>query len=56
MTDLWEDEGFGSAGGPSDADEEDDWDEEDESFDSAVEEGLEDTSGSEDEDWDDSEE
>ena len=42
MTDLWEDEGFGSAGATPDADGEDDWDEGDESLDSALDEGFED--------------
>jgi hypothetical protein len=42
MTDLWEDEGFGSAGGPPDADGEDDWDEGDESLDAPLEDGFDD--------------
>jgi hypothetical protein len=42
MTDLWEDEGFGSAGATPDADGEDEWDEGDESLDSALEDGFDD--------------
>jgi hypothetical protein len=42
MTDLWEDEGFGGAGGTPDADGEDDWDEGDESLESALEDGFDD--------------
>jgi hypothetical protein len=55
MTDLWEDEGFGSAGGSPDADGEDDWDDGDESLESALEDGLGDPSELDDEDWDDDE-
>src|SRR4029453_4955554 len=40
MTDLWEDEGFGGAGRAPDADGEDDWDDGDESLDSALEDGF----------------
>jgi hypothetical protein len=52
MTDLWEDEGFGS-GGSSDADAEDDWEGGDESIELALEEGFDDPDETEDEDWDD---
>ncbi len=52
MTDLWEDEGFGSAGGTPDADGEDDWDEGDESLESALEDGFDDPDQGEDEDGD----
>jgi hypothetical protein len=52
MTDLWEDEGFGSAGGPQDEDGEDGWDEEDEALESTLEDGLDDPADPKDEDWD----
>jgi hypothetical protein len=55
VTDLWEDEGFGSAGGAPDADAEDDWDEEDEGLESALEDGFDDPDESEGEDWDEGE-
>lgn len=38
--DLWEDEGFGSAGGTLDADGDDDWDEGEESLDVTLEDGF----------------
>ena len=41
MTDLWEDEGFGSGGGPQEGGD-DDWDEGDESIDTALEDGFDD--------------
>lgn len=55
MTDLWEDEGFGAAGGSPDAAVEDDWDDGDESSDSAPEDGFDDPSELDDEAWDDGE-
>jgi hypothetical protein len=55
MTDLWEDDGFGRAGGPPD-DGDDDWDEGDEKLDSDSEDGFDDPSESDDEEWDDGEE
>jgi hypothetical protein len=51
MTDLWEDEGFGSAGAAPDATGEDDWEEGDESSDSTLEGGFDDPSEPDDEDW-----
>jgi hypothetical protein len=51
MTDLWEDEGFGGAGGAPDADAEDDWDEDDESLEPALEDGFDEPEELEDEDW-----
>jgi hypothetical protein len=53
MTDLWEDEGFGSAGVPPDADGEDDWDEDDEGLESALEDGFADPEELEDDGLDD---
>ena len=41
MSDLWEDEGFGSGGATLDA-HGDDWDEGEESLESTVEDGLDD--------------
>ena len=51
MTDLWEDEGLGSAGGPPDADGEDGWDEDDEAVGSGLEDGFDDPDDAEDDDW-----
>jgi hypothetical protein len=51
MTDLWEDEGFGTAVGPPD-DGEDDWDD-DESAGSALDHGFDDPAQVGDDDWDD---
>ena len=57
MSELWEDEGFGSGGAaPSDdGDEGDDWDEGDDSFEGELEDGLEDSEELDD-DWDEGEE
>jgi hypothetical protein len=54
MTDLWQDEGFGSGGGIGQAfDGEDDWDEGEESLETNIEDGLEDAEELEDEEsWD----
>jgi hypothetical protein len=56
MSDLWEDEGFGSAGATPDADGDDDWDEGDESIETALEDGFDDPDGLDDEDFDEDEE
>ena len=56
MTDLWEDEGFGSAGGTPGADGEDDWDEGDESLESALEDGFDDPEELADQGWGEGEE
>ena len=56
MTDLWEDEGFGSAAAAPDEEGEDDWDEGDESLESALEDGFDDPAEPDDEDWEDGEE
>jgi hypothetical protein len=40
--DLWQDEGFGSAGAVGDASGEDDWDEGEESLDLSLEDGFDD--------------
>jgi hypothetical protein len=52
VTDLWEDEGFGSGAGPDEGTE-DDWDEGDESLDTPVEDGFDDPDDLTDEDEDD---
>jgi hypothetical protein len=52
VTDLWEDEGFGGAGAAPDAEGEDDWDEGDESLESALEDGFDDPAVTDDEGWD----
>ena len=56
MTDLWEDEGFGSAAAPPDAEGDDDWDEGEEGLDTALEDGFDDPSELDDEDSDDGDE
>lgn len=55
MTDLWQDEGFGTGGGLGQAfNGEDDWDEGEESLETDVEDGLDDPEESEDEEpWND---
>ncbi len=40
MSDLWQDEGFGAAGAVGDASGDDDWDEGEESLDTALEDGF----------------
>lgn len=40
MADLWQDEGFGSAGASSELDGDDDWDEGEESRDTSLEDGF----------------
>jgi hypothetical protein len=42
MADLWEDEGFGSGGATLEGDSEDDWDEGEESIETALEDGFDD--------------
>jgi hypothetical protein len=42
MGDLWQDEGFGSAGAVGDGNGDDDWDEGEESLDLSLEDGFED--------------
>jgi hypothetical protein len=42
MSDLWEDEGFGSGGAILNADGDDDWDEGEESLESVLEVGFDD--------------
>ena len=42
MSDLWEDEGFGSGGATLDADGDDDWDEGEESLEATLEDGFDD--------------
>jgi hypothetical protein len=55
VTDLWQDEGFGTGGGLGQAfDGDDDWDEGEESLETDVEDGLDDPEESEDEEsWED---
>jgi hypothetical protein len=52
MSDLWEDEGFGSGGATPDGGE-DDWDEGDESLDTALEDAFDDPEDSDGDAWDD---
>jgi hypothetical protein len=47
MSDLWEDEGFGSGGAMVDGDGDDDWDEGEESIETALEDGFDDPLGPE---------
>jgi len=56
VTDLWEDEGFGSGGGAPDAEGEDEWEEGDESLESELDDGFDDPDELEDEDWNDGDE
>ncbi|HET9436587.1 MAG TPA: hypothetical protein VFO64_00180 [Gaiellaceae bacterium] len=42
MGDLWDDEGFGSGAAAPEADAEDEWDEGEESLDTALEDGFDD--------------
>ena len=53
MTDLWDDDGFGGGGPVSEADAEDDWDEGEESLDTSLEDGFDDSTSTEDDAWDD---
>jgi hypothetical protein len=59
MGDLWQDEGFGSAGATGELDGDDDWDEGEESLDTTLEDGfddpdgLDDSDGLDDDGWDD---
>jgi hypothetical protein len=59
MGDLWQDEGFGSAGGVGEANGEDDWDEGEESLELSLENGFDDPADADeledDEGWDDAE-
>ncbi len=47
MGDLWQDDGFGSAGASIELDGDDDWDEGEESLDAALEDGFDDPEASE---------
>ena len=53
MGDLWQDEGFGSAGATGELDGDDDWDEGEESIETPLEEGFDDPAASDDDGWDD---
>ena len=46
MGDLWQDEGFGGAGGSSELGGDDDWDEGEESLDTSLEAGFDDPAAS----------
>jgi hypothetical protein len=50
MSDLWEDEGFGS-GGAEEAGSEDDWDEGEESIELSLEDGFDDPDELDDDGW-----
>jgi len=50
MGDLWQDEGFGSAGAAGDGNGDDDWDEGEESIDLSLEDGFDDPDEVEDDD------
>ncbi len=51
MEDLWQDEGFGSAGAVGDASGDDDWDEGEESLETTLEDGFDDPEELEDGNW-----
>lgn len=52
MGDLWQDEGFGGAGAVGDVSGDDDWDEGDESLETALEDGFDDPEAVEESGWD----
>ena len=53
MGDLWQDEGFGGAGGAEHELAENDWDEGEESLETTVEDGFDDTDEPDDDSWND---
>ena len=51
MGDLWQDEGFGSAGSAAEFDGDDDWDEGEESLETGLEDGFDDPDATADDGW-----